>query len=307
MYVKILACILCILSLCIFWACAPTKVVKLTPAYGASREFGSRSLFVEGMNADAHQASEARNLDMDSFFVGQFNHYPSSYSVSAFTNDVYRDASQAYVEKHRRTITGSSPDIPIENFNTEILFLFGKKKDGSYIVVPDQNNNKTFHDDSVFVFNSINQNFMVSSKGLDSFPHIRIDNVKSYYNNKLQTLSHHLIIEPLLSIDPDEEKRNVLSLRVASVEYKTGTFKLKGVKYMVAARNALLPYLYFDPRVIKIKFADTGDSTAFQKVTSRQPTFYIGDTVLLGKQKIRIIKVSPLLDKITIKALTKTR
>jgi hypothetical protein len=297
-----------IISLCILWACSSTKVIKLAPAEGASREFGSRSLFVEGVNADAHLANFAGSLGMDSLFVGRFNHYPSSYSVSVFTNEVYYGDSQEYLENHRRIITGTSPDIPVENFNTEILFLFGKKKDGSYIVVPDQNNNKSFNDDSVFVFNSINQNFMVSTKGLESFPHIKIDNVKSFYNKKFTTFSFHLIIEPLLSIDPDkEENRNALSLRVASVEYKTGTFKFKGNKYQVAARNALLPYLYFDPRVIKIKFADATDSTAFQKIRSRQPTYYIGDTVLLGKQKVRILKVSPFLDKITIKALTKTR
>lgn len=301
MAVKLLG---CFLSLCILGACSTTKVIKLSPADGASREFGSRSLFVEGVNADADQASYAKSLGMDSFFIGRLNHYPSSYSVSAYTNEVYIGDGQEYLEKHRRIINGTSPEIPIVNFNTEILFLFGKKKDGSFIVVPDQNNNKILNDDSVFVFKTINQNLIVSTKGLDSFPHIKIDNVKSYYNNKLQTFSHQLIIEPLLSIYDDEEiNRSSLTLRVASVEYRKGSFRYKGEKYQVAARNALLPYLYFDPRVIKIKFADAADTTAFQKVRSRQPTYYLGDTVLLGKQKVRIIKVSPLLDKITIKAV----
>jgi hypothetical protein len=276
-------------------------VIKLFPAKGASKEFGSRSQFTEVVTPDSIQALYAKSLGMDSFVVGRFNYYPSSYTVSASRIPVYSSDPQEYQQKHRRIITGISEDIPFQNFDTEILFLFGKKADGKYLVIADQNKNKSFSDDSAFIFNKVNENLIVNTAGLDSFPQIEVSNVKSYYDKKIRTFSHHLVIEPILSYDNNEqENRNALTLRIASIEYKTGVFKYKGSKYKVAVRNALLPYLYFDPRVIKIKFADAADTSAFQKTGGRQPTYYIGDTVLLGKHLFKIKKVSPLLNKITV-------
>jgi hypothetical protein len=286
--------------------CSSTKVVKLSPAKGASKEFGSRSQFVEAIQADSSQASFASKLGMDSFVVGRFNYYPSSYSVAASRMQTQNSDPQEYVKRHQRVVSGTSEEIPYENFNTEILFLFGRKIDGQYLVVPDLNNNKHFSDDSVFVFDRINENQIVSTKGLDSFPHIKVDNVRSYYNKKVRRFSHRLIIEPVLFHEVGEqENRNALTLRVASVEYRKGSFRYKGKRYQVAARNALLPYLYFDPRVIKIKFADAGDPSAFQKSGGRLPTYFVGDTVLLGQHQVVIKKVAPLLNKIKFQTVRK--
>jgi hypothetical protein len=286
------------------FACSSAKVIKLSPAEGPSKEFGTRSLFTEVVNPDSIQSYFARGLNMDSFVIGKINYYPSSYTVFASRVPVYSNDPLEYQQKHRRLITGTTEDIPFNNLNTEILFLFGRRNDGKYLVIADQNNNKAFMDDSVYTFNKINENLIVSTAGLDSFPQVAVKNAKSYFNKKVYTFTHHLIIEPILSYDlNNQENKNALTLRVISAEFKTGTFKFKGNKYKVAARNALLPYLYYDPRAIKIKFADAADTTAFQKINGRQLTYYIGDTVTLDHHTFKIKKVSPLLNKVTITPL----
>jgi hypothetical protein len=287
-------------------ACSSSKVIKLSSEEGSSKEFGTRSLFTEVVSPDSIQASFARSLNMDSFMMGKLNYYPSSYTVFASRVPVYSNDPLDDQQKNRRIITGTTEDIPINNLNTEILFLFGRRNDGKYIVIADQNNNKVFKDDSVYVFNRVNENLIVSTAGLDSFPQIAVENVRSYYNKKIINFTHHLVVEPILSYDlNNQEFRNALTLRVISAEYKTGTFKWRGKKYKVAVRNALLPYLYYDPRAIKVKFANAADTTAFQKVGGRQLTYYIGDTVRLGEQNFMIKNVSPLLDKIKISPIKK--
>jgi hypothetical protein len=284
-------------------SCSPTKI-KLSVANGASRELGYRSGPVKATNADSNQAAYARQLGMDSFKVIRFNHYPSFYSASASRIAIY---AGDYNEHLIRVISGTPQKIPIENFDTEILFLLGKKSDGSYALVADQNNNKYFTDDQVYVFNNIQENYhVVGTKRLASFPHVTINNVKSYYNGAVSTFSHNLILEPTL-FNFDQDSARKLSLSVISAEYMTGNFKFKGKKYRVAVRNALLPHLYFDPQLVKIKFAEAKDTTAFQKTKGDCPTHYIGDTVQLRNKQFVIKNVSPYLDYLTIQRLRRSK
>ncbi|MCU7551344.1 hypothetical protein OCK74_19640, partial [Chitinophagaceae bacterium LB-8] len=94
---------------------------------------------------------------------------------------------------------------------------------------------------------------------------------------------------------------------IISIDYVTGDFKFKGKKYKVAARNELLPYLYFDPQLVMIKFAEAHDTPAFQKTKGEMRTYFVGDTVQLRKHQFIIKEVSPLLENITIQRLGKTK
>jgi len=292
----------CLIALFILVACSSTKVIKLSPANGASKEFGYGSGYPKYTNADSSDAAYARKLGMDSFVIARFNHYPTSFRVNTSRIAIY---AKDHNEHLIRYVSGTLQEIPFKNFDTEILFLLGKKSDGTYAVVADQNNNKSFTDDSVFVVNQPQENyFVVGTKRLAGYPHVTIENLKSYYNGEVGTFSLNLILEPYIFNQFDEDRaRRFLSLTVKSIDYVTGDFKFKGKKYKVAARNALLPFLYFDPQLVKIKFADAKDTTAFQKTKGEMRTHFVGDTVQLRKHQFVIKEVSPLLDEITIQWL----
>ncbi|MCU7552913.1 hypothetical protein OCK74_27585, partial [Chitinophagaceae bacterium LB-8] len=57
----------CLSLLFIFVACSSTKVIKLSPAEGASKEFGYGHGHAKYTNDDSSYAAYARKLGMDSF------------------------------------------------------------------------------------------------------------------------------------------------------------------------------------------------------------------------------------------------
>ncbi|MCU7549236.1 hypothetical protein OCK74_08920 [Chitinophagaceae bacterium LB-8] len=259
--------------------------------------------------ADSAQLDYAKKLNLDSFIVVKFDYNLKKYldnwlKAGRMTPTNYAIDIKAY--KGDTSLISAS-----DTFNTELLFLFGKRADGRYVIVADQNNNKSFTDDSLFVMAGLIPNYVSSRSMLDTLPHVKINNIKAHYNGAIQTLSLNLILKPGI-INPDEPSIDVsevngMRLILYSFEHVTGLFKYKGKKYKVSVGNQMQPYRDYNQRYIVVKFNPMRKGAVLKDQNPRL-LYDKGDTLFsLGKQQFIIKNISPTLDEITIQQLKKKK
>lgn len=290
-------------------SCSTTKTIKLSPATSRSKELsfsGISGQYTVPSTADSQQSAYAKKLTLDSFMITKFDYNPKKHLLLLLKNGTlsetkYAGAVEAYKENpvHQRII---------DSLDTEIIFLVGKRNNGSYVVIADQSNNKSFIDDSIYVFGELPQGHYIGLRRLDTLPQVKINNINALKNGELKTVSWNFILQPALGNIVEQASdlphSSFMELFLVSVDHFIGQYKYKGKKYKVIVRNRIQARVDDNNKSIIVKFVAKKNNTDFQKHWNRVPEYKEGDTLFqLNNQQFVIETISPHLDYITIQRL----
>lgn len=146
-----------------FISCTTFKPIKirLHSASVTSKDLGLVLYLTGEKKPDSLETAIAKNLNLDSFNIAEFEH--SQESISGTTD-------------------------------SKTLFLLGRKGD-NIIIIPDENNNNRMNDDPVFM---LNKNDLPSKQfnSLETLPLIQINNLQAIYQGEKYNFSKKLYLLP---------------------------------------------------------------------------------------------------------------
>lgn len=295
-------------------ACNTTKTIKLTSTKGEFKRAELNHQYADAIKPDSAQILYAQKLGLDSFEVARFIYSPKKYYASWLNRELSDTVERAVMMRYHNIDTAmlykrfsiDGADLSAnEKIDTEILFLLGKKRNGEFVLVADQNNNKRFDDDSVYRFNNLVSGRYISWDLLKDKPRIQVTNLQIADRNKVHTYARNFILQPSIAVYYGYSKGylDFLDLAVITDEFAVGNFTYKGQQFNISATNKLWPFEVPDSKLINVKFGLGSIKNSRQNLSYINGNFSVGDTVVLKPYAFKILSISPVLNTVKIKAL----
>ena len=292
-------CKLLLVGLCSSCYSSKEVVVTLVDTASFPREMGQSFWTTNRIAPDSNTTAYARQSGLESYIVTQFHHRPWEPLYQKW-KDGKADSTSFITTRNRYT-----KETVINNsllvLDNESRFLFGRRKNGEYLVAADENNNNSFEDDSLRV--------IVPAKGKASNnitaerAIVRITNLKGYENENIFIISKTFELQATVASDSLLPPSDDFYLNLLSSESLVGRFRYKGKTHKVAMRNCGFPILANRPEFELLKFAKGNEDSAFLKRWNTRPEYRVGDTVALGKRVFLIKEASSLDGYIMLKPL----
>lgn len=220
--------------------------------------------------------------DIDTFLILKVSLHPAQDIYTKYTNGTYD--KQEFDTRVKRFNLDTSKITPQLLKNQ--LLIFTGVKDTQRITIIDTNLNRDFDDDEI----------ILGDKEVNSF---YVISYECFDGKKL--VPRNILLKPYLRNDNvkfRDELQNKLKVIASLYEHRVADFTINDSSYSLALMTDY-PFSE-DFRRVHITFRKKGEQ--FEKVHSNtNPSYQIGDIVVLDSNAVRIVKISPLGDSIFLK------
>jgi len=287
------------ISLIFFWltfssVCVSQKEIRisLSVTNGISSELGSTLRPTLLVSSNAEQKILAKKLNLDTFITALYLHNPGQYYYNEYK------AKRLNKESYQKLIAPYDYQTELSStltLDAETLLLIGIRDKNEIVIIADENNNNNLNDDRIRTLPDYQNN---KYNSLRELPQVHIKTLQSLYKSKPKNFSQFLLLKPLVI------SANNFSVEVVHSQYYLGAFKSDQVNYTIGVRN-LFPWAVFSKSYPVLKFTEKSSTEAFKGKFTKEDMYYEGDTLMLNQNWYTIKEVSPLMEYITLKHLTK--
>lgn len=290
---------LLLLGCCVSCSSSKDVVVQLTTTANLSREMGQSFWTTNPIAADSSTVAYARQLELEAYIVTQFLHRPWEQLYQKWKDG--KGDTAAFGSTLRRFMKEAVINTSLPPVDNESRFLFGRRKNGEYVVIADENNNNSFLDDSLRRVEPI---IGKSKSDMATKPtSIRITNLRGYDKEGVFMFSATVDLQPVVASEAPRPAYYDFYLNLLSSESAMGYFRYKGKSHKVAMRNCGFPIFNNKPEFELLKFAAGNEDSAFLKRWNTRPEYRVGDTVALAKHVFLIKDASSLQASVTLKPM----
>ncbi len=289
----------------LLYSCNPGKEiqVQLKTAKENDGLLGSTQTYLKKqLNSNDDSNDFSNRNELDTFLTFSYPHTPEEYYYHEF---VKGELDTMLFTKEMEYYDIDTSRLRYKKYDSESLFLMGKKRNGDCVIVADENNNNRFSDDSIHVLkNWFNSKDKIQSNKL---PRVTIKNLVSNYSNNKVTFSQEISLRPFKkdsTIIINGSFSEEMGLYLISSDYLIGRFKAYGVNYKMAVRNLSAKYL-FDKNNTIIAIGRKRQPFVFQVSHDVSSLHRVGETVNLKKGAIEIKKIKTNGDAIFLKVVPK--